>query len=288
MYKYVLVPATGAASDEAVFETALLAARPSSAHLAFLHVRVDVTEVVVSMSTGGLGGGGAVEGVVDRLEAESRQLEGRARQAFEAFCDSNHIPHAAPRPGEGLSAAFTVETGSGAQWIAEYGRFADLVVVGRAQPGREGAMEMLEAALMDTGRPLLVAPAEARPTLLGTVVIAWKDTPEASRAVAAAMPLLEGCEQVVIVTVTEENEPREPTCERLLRTLLWHNPNTTIHQLGREGRRPVDVLLQEAARLDASLVVMGGYSHSRLREVVFGGFTNHILSGAAQPVLMAH
>src|SRR3954449_10528154 len=87
MFKYVLVPATGAASDETVFETALLAARPFAAHLEFLHVRVDVTEVVISMSTGGLGGGGAVQGVVDKLEAESKLIEGRAWQAVEAFCD---------------------------------------------------------------------------------------------------------------------------------------------------------------------------------------------------------
>ena len=77
------------------------------------------------------------------------------------------------------------------------------------------------------------------------------------------------------------------TSERLLRSLRWHNPNTSVRQLGRERRRPVDVLLQEASRLHASLIVMGGYSHSRLR-VVFGGFTNRILSGVDMPVLMAH
>ena len=71
MYKSLLVPATGAAADEAVFQTALMAARPFAAHVEFLHVRVDVTEVVISMSSGGLGGGGAVQGVVDKLEAET-------------------------------------------------------------------------------------------------------------------------------------------------------------------------------------------------------------------------
>ena len=288
MYKYVLVPATGAASDPAVFETALLAARPFSAHLEFLHVRVDVTEIVISLSTGGLGGGGAVQGVVDKLEAESKQVQAQASRLVEDFCLRNDISRGAPRPGEGLSAEFTVETGSDAQWISEYGRFADLVVVGRAQPGREAAMEVLEAALMDTGRPLLVAPATVPKTLLGTVVIAWKDTPEAARAVASALPLLERAERVVIVSVVEEDEAREHTSDRLLRSLRWHNPNTCVRQLGRERRKPVDVMLQEAERVQASLIVMGGYSHSRLREVVFGGFTHRILSGVDIPVLMAH
>ncbi|CAH2604483.1 Universal stress protein [Rhodovastum atsumiense] len=288
MYKYLLVPATGSATDETVFETALLAARPFSAHLEFLHVRVDVTEVVISMSTGGFGGGVAMRGMVDKLDAEARQVEARARQEVGRFCERHGIPRGTPHPGEGLSAEFTVETGSDAQWISEYGRFADLVVVGHAQPGREVAMEVLEAALMDTGRPLLIAPRKVPQTLPGTVVIAWKDTPEAARAVAAALPLIERAERVVIVTVVEGDESREHSSDRLLRTLRWHNANTCVRQLGREGRRPVEVLLAEAGQLQASLIVMGGYSHSRLREVVFGGFTRHILSGIDVPVLMAH
>src|ERR1035437_5420576 len=110
MYKYVLVPATGSASDEAVFETALLAARPFGAHLEFLHVRVDVTEVVISMSTGGLGGGGAVQGGVGKLEAERKRGEGRGWQIGEDFCDRNAKLGGEARPGGGVSAEFTVET----------------------------------------------------------------------------------------------------------------------------------------------------------------------------------
>jgi nucleotide-binding universal stress UspA family protein len=288
MYKHILVPATGAASDLAVFETALLAARPFAGHLQFLHVRVDLSDIVVSMSGGGLGGGAAVAAVVEKLESESRQVEARARQAVEAFCERNAIPREVPRPGEGVSAEFTVETGSDAQWIAEYGRFADLVVAGRTQPGRETGTETLEAALMDTGRPLLVAAPTAPASLLGTIVIAWKDTPEAARAVSAAVPLLERAERIVIVSIVEEDAPREHSSERLLRSLRWHNPNASVCALGRERRKPVDVLLEEAARLGASLIVMGGYSHSRLREVVFGGVTHRVLAGADLPVLLAH
>ena len=204
------------------------------------------------------------------------------------FCDRNGIALGKPGSGGAVSAEFSVETGNDAQWISEYGRFADLVVVGRAQPGRETALEVLEAALMDTGRPLLVAPPTLPQTLLGTIVIAWKDTAEAARAVFAAMPLLQQAAQVVIVSVVEDDAAGEQSSARLLRGLRWHNPNTSVRPLGRERRRPVDVMLQEAERVNASLIVMGGYSHSRLREVVFGGFTNRILSGVDIPVLMAH
>lgn len=287
MYKYLLVPATGAPSDEAVFATAFLAAEPFAGHLEFLHVSVDVTEVVVSMSTGGLGGSGAVQGVVDKLQNEARQTEGRAWQAVQTFCSRHGISREDAR--DRVSAGFVRETGNDAQWISEYGRFADLVVVGRAQPGREMAMEVLEAALMDTGRPLLIASPEAPQSLLGTVVIAWKDTPEAARAVAAALPLIERARDVVILSVSEDEEIPEQGAERLQASLRWHNPAVSLRSIARPNRcKPVEVLLEEVRRLGASLVVMGGYSHSRLREVVFGGFTHRVLAGVDVPVIMAH
>jgi nucleotide-binding universal stress UspA family protein len=288
MFKHILVPATGATTDAAVFATALQAARPSGAHLEFLHVRVDVTEIVVAMTSGGIGGGGAMQGVIDRLEEEAKVQEQKAWQAFATFCGDAGISSGGAQPGSGLSADLAVETGNEAQWLAEYGRFADLVVVGRMRDGQEVAMDVMEAALMDTGKPLLIAPAAAPAKLLGTVVIAWKDAPEAARAVSSAMPFIDKAEKVVILSVGEDEKTREETSERLQRSLRWHNPATTVQHLDRGGRAPVDVLLDAAKAVDASLLIMGGYSHSRLREVVFGGFTQRVLNAADLAVLMAH
>ena len=75
-----------------------------------------------------------------------------------------------------------------------------------------------------------------------------------------------------------------PACN----ALRWHNKATTVQVLGRNGRAPVEILLEGAKAAGATLLVMGGYSHSRLREVVFGGFTKRVLHGAELPVLMAH
>lgn len=288
MYKYLLVPATGSSTDAVVFETAFRVAQPFASHIEFLHVRADVTGVVVSLSTGGIGGGGAVQGVVEQLEAESRAIEAAARAGVVAFCAAHAIALGSGAPADALSAEFTVEVGSDAQWVAECGRFADLVVLGRAQPGQESAAEVLETALMDTGRPLLIAARVAPENLLGTIVIAWKDTPEAARAVVAAMPLLERAAKVLILTVNEEDKAVKADCERLRHALGWHTRNLELRCLSRGRRRPVDVLLEEATRENAGLIVMGGYSHSRLHEVVFGGFTSQILAGIDIPVLIAH
>src|SRR5277367_5661233 len=104
MFKHILVPATGAATDAAVFATALLAARPSGAHLEFLHVRVDVTEIVVAMTSGGVGSGTAMQGVVDRLEDETKAQEQKAWQAFAGFCGDAGISNGGGQSGAGLSA----------------------------------------------------------------------------------------------------------------------------------------------------------------------------------------
>jgi nucleotide-binding universal stress UspA family protein len=141
---------------------------------------------------------------------------------------------------------------------------------------------------MDTGKPLLIAPATAPASLGRRVVIAWKDTPEAARAVSCALPFIARAEQVTIVSVADDAESQDPSTARLLRALLWHNKATDARSLVRGDSSAVEVLHREAASLSADLLVMGGYSHSRLRQVVFGGFTRSTLGGADIPVLMAH
>lgn len=186
-----------------------------------------------------------------------------------------------------MSAEFSLEQGSQSAWVAQYGRFADLVVMGRGGPD-DGAADVLEAALMDTGKALLIAPASVPASLGRRVVIAWKDTPEAARAVSCALPFIGRAEQVTIVSVADDAESQDTSGARLLRALRWHNPSVALRQVMRESSSAVEVLHREAESLSADLIVMGGYSHSRLREVVFGGFTRSTLGSATVPVLMAH
>lgn len=287
MFKNLLVPTTGGAADAPVFATARLAAQAFAGHLEFLHVRIDTTEVLMSMTAGGIGGGDAVQSVIDRMEAEAETNAAAARQAASDMLAAAGIPLRDSPDGTGPSAQISQETGSQSAWVAQYGRFADLVVMGRGLPD-EGAAETLEAALMDTGKPLLIAPTAAPASLGRRVVIAWKDTPEAARAVSCALPFIGQAEQVTIVTVLDDADANDESGNRLLRALRWHNKAVAVRTLARGGASPADVLHREAEALGADLLVMGGYSHSRLREVVFGGFTRRTLGAAAIPVLMAH
>ncbi len=287
MFKSLLVPTTGGPGDAAVFATARLAAQTFGAHLEFLHVRVDTSEVLMSMTAGGVGGGDAVQVVIDRMDAEADATATTARQAVADLLAGAGIPLRDEPDGSFPSAQISQETGNQSAWVAQYGRFADLVLMGRGGPD-DGAAETLEAALMDTGKPLLIAPATAPDTLGKRIVIAWKDTPEAARAVSCALPFIGQADQVTIVTVLDDADAKDESGSRLQRALRWHNKAVEVRTLLRGSASAADVLHREAEALGADLMVMGGYSHSRLREVVFGGFTRRTLGSAGIPVLMAH
>jgi nucleotide-binding universal stress UspA family protein len=284
---YVLVPATGFDTDGPVFATALAAARLLPAHLEFLHVRVDVQAALTAMASADMGGGAGYGEILEALEQDAANRQSAAESVFRDFCEREGVPASADALAAVPSAEWRLETGDEAGWLAEHGRAADLVVVGRARNGEAVAMDLLEAALMETGRPMLIAPPRPPGGLAGVVAIAWKDRPEAARAVAAEF-FLTTADRVVILTVAEDERTDEASSERLSHALRWRNSRTTLQPLKRGDRPAVEVLLEGAAAAKADLLVMGGYGHSRVREVIFGGFTRHILRHADLPVLMAH
>jgi nucleotide-binding universal stress UspA family protein len=165
---------------------------------------------------------------------------------------------------------------------------ADLIVASRGQPGADAdARSTLEAALLETGRPLLIPAASRRFTAEPErVAIAWKPTPQAARAVTAALPFLARAKTVNVLTVEEEAVPRDDT-GRLVEYLEWHGIKPSVKRLG-DGAHRGPAALVAAVSDGYGLLVMGGYGHARLREWAFGGFTQQILGDAPVPVLIAH
>ena len=133
----------------------------------------------------------------------------------------------------------------------------------------------------------MISPAAGLATLPETIVIAWKATPEAARAVGAAMPLLSTAKQILIVTVAEDQGLSDEEGARLLTSLRWHGFNVSMRRLPPGPQGAASTLLAAAGE-QAALIVMGAYGNSRLRQWIFGGFTRHILRGAEVPVLMMH
>jgi nucleotide-binding universal stress UspA family protein len=288
MIKTILAAATGADTDNAVFASALAVARPFAAHLEVLHVRVDAAAMAVTMSSEG-GGSALVAGLVERLEEDADRREQQARELFDRFCAREGLAIAEAPPGPAApSAQWLREVGAEPYWITEHGRAADLIVLGRPADGVGIAPETIETALLDSGRPLLIPPSPGMVELPQTVVIAWKASREAAHAVTAALPLLTLAKDIRILTVAEEEDVSTEEGSRLMTNLRWRGLQVAAERLTPVGHSAADTLVNAAAERGA-LLVMGGYGHTRLRELIFGGFTRHVLETAtAVPVLIAH
>ena len=289
MIKSILVPVSGNETDMACFAAALPLALAFAAHIDALHVRVDPLEIAMTMSTEGAGGV-LLQGIIDDLTRDADANEAKARSRFAELCSKAAVPLGTTPPTASTkpSAEWHVETGQEARWMAAYGVTADLVVAPRGVAGQDAiARSTLEALLLETGRPLLIpGSAPASPKLAERVAVAWKPTPQASRAVACAMPLLTRAKEVVVLTV-EEEEGRRDDADRLVAYFGWHGIAATIERQAPGPHGAAETMLAGAAAR-AELLVMGGYGHTRLREWVFGGFTQRVLNEASLPVLIAH
>jgi len=288
MIKTILVPAMGSETDVGVFASALAVARPLGAHLGFLHICIDAATFAATI-TPEVSSGHVLTDMINRMEEEAQKREQKAKQLFETFCRREGLVVAETPPIQSeRSARWLRENGSESYWLAEYARTADLLVVGRPDDDQRVRSDMLEAALINSGRPLLILPSVPISALPDTVVIAWKATPEAARAVTAAMPFLSLAKQIVIMTVAEdETTIEEEGAARLMANLRWDGFTASVRRLQPSPHGAAETLLA-AAREYAALLVMGGYGHSRLREWIFGGFTQRILRAAEIPVLIAH
>jgi nucleotide-binding universal stress UspA family protein len=287
MIKTILVPATGNQTDDAVFTSALAAARVFNAHLDFLHVRVDAAAMAAAMATDG-SGAAMVGGLVERIDEEATRREDTAKQRFERFCERERLAiEDIPAGQRSPTAQWLRRTGDEAYWVREYGRAADLLVVGHPADDQGVSIDTIEGALVGTGRPVLLVPTTPLVSIPETIVIAWKASPEAARAVTAAMPLLSNAKRILIVTVAEEQGLSDEEGARLMIALTWHGLNVSTRHLRPDRLGAADTLLA-AATEEKALVVMGAYGHNRLREWIFGGFTEHVLRSAAVPVLMMH
>ena len=161
MFKYILVPATGADTDAPVFSTALAVARLSGSHLEFLHVGIDMQQTLTAIVTGdmGMGAGIGYGRILESLEQDVAARRKKAEQAFHDLCERERLAISSDLSTDLPSAEWRMEIGDEPAWLAEHGRTADLLVIGRAREGETVAMNVLEACLMATGRAGVVGPA---------------------------------------------------------------------------------------------------------------------------------
>ncbi len=295
MIKTIIVPAMGDRGDETRFATALAAARRFGAHIEFLHLRLapDQAAALSAPTEVGIAISGA--GAWDIIEEKNRRRASRAHKSFAEFCEHAALPLAdrAPGPGPGsVSAAWRETIGEEIDGLIDAARLNDLLVI-RSGP-QTGAQryglspDAAGAVLLRAGRPLLLAPARAPSSLGGTIVVAWKDAADSARAVTAAMPFLGRADRVVILNVEDDAASATGSVDALVERLRWHGLPVIGACIAAGRRSGIEAVVAQARALNADLLVMGGYGHGRMRELVFGGFTRHVLTKAELPVFLFH
>ncbi len=278
----------GGSGSEAALMAALNLGRRFSAQVELLHVEIDADSAVPMVGEGM--SGAAVEQLVQSLRAEAEQRRERARGLYEKHCvaaglnvvDADFVT----APGT-FAVCFRHLVDREINQVLHFGRLSDLIVMARPGAEEEGGLSAtFDAALFDSGRPVLLVPTTPTRGLGSTVAIAWDRSREATRAVGAALPLLTAAEKVVILTASEPGREAEPSELAAYLALHGVEARTWAFTLGTGSLG--DALLAEAGKAVADLLVMGAYGHSRLREMVLGGVTRSILGDAAIPVLLMH
>lgn len=170
-------------------------------------------------------------------------------------------------------------------------RSADEFVAIRSNGAPNEPQRMAESVLFGAGRHLMLVPdGQARRYGFNHIMIAWNGSREAARAMAEAMPYLHGAKSVGIVVVTDEPPVEDQALlgQEAATHLKHHGIDAALHHIVGNGREAGAVIVAEAQRRDADLIVMGGYGHSRLREILLGGATREVMHSAPVPLLIAH
>ncbi len=270
----------------ATMETAFLIGRDLNCHVRVLHVRPDPASAVPLV--GEAMSGAMVDEMMTACEREGTSRAQEVRAMFDQFCGRYAIPVTDEPPGPPeMSAAYLEEVGIEDELVALRGRMADMIVVGRPKGDEEPALQAtLNAALMESGRPVLAAPRDPITSIGKSVAIAWNGSAEAARAITHAMPFLIKADSVTIL-VAEEGDHIAPASELDIH-LAWHGVSCDIRKVVPSGGAVGASILKAAGDCKADLMVMGAYTHSRLRQLILGGVTRHVLDHAPLPVLLTH
>jgi nucleotide-binding universal stress UspA family protein len=277
--KTMLVYVPSDKNAAAVLAPAVRIAAENGAHLIGFHLTPDLPiygEFPAEIS----------DEVIERLLKAGNDAASAAKAAFE-----DHVQAA------GLShewRCFTASYGMGADLIVQHGHTADLIVCGKAAGDVPDAWpDFAEIAIMRSGRPVLLMPPNAESTkqIGKRAVIAWNDTREAARAVFDSLPLIKDAEIVRALTFIEKDSHR-PAAEalgaNLIDALSRHGIGATFDICYASAGVTGEAILSKLQEEGCDLLIMGGYSHSRFRELVFGGVSRDILRESWLPTLVSH
>lgn len=290
-FKHILVPLFGLDSDRTALDAALAIARANQGHIQALHAVADPLKTTPLMVDVGV----AIAEVVAAAERHAEARSTQAKSAFDSWLRASNVALAdRPEPHPGATAEFRAEKGQESELLARFGRLTDLIVM--ARPKSEQALDLVavavEDALFAAGRPVLLIPSDCTPAhleamLRGSVIISWNGSIEAIRSINAALELLRDRPRVRVINVQDSHAGVQSAAD-LVHYLAWHGIPASVAETAEGSGSIAEKLLVSARDAEAGLLVMGAYTHSRLKHLVLGGVTSHMIDAANVPVFMTH
>jgi nucleotide-binding universal stress UspA family protein len=258
------------AEDPSAFELASKIARTFNARLIGLE---PPSYGVMSMAWADAGMGAPIGGGLAE-DAEERQRVAAVKQAFE-------------QRASGLTSEWKSADDSGPTAIGIIGRAYDLIVM--PQPGALPKMpeSVFETALFDSGRPVLVVPPGYSGMVGKRILFAWNGSTESARAISLAMPMLSGADTIEVLSVEGAMVPG-PTSAEIAESLSAHGLKVTSQHAKPGTRSAGQTIVDTAVAVGADMIVKGAYTQSRLRQMIFGGMTRHLIMNSPMPVLFSY
>jgi nucleotide-binding universal stress UspA family protein len=283
--KSIFIPLERTPQLQAQLETAILVARKFGAHIAGAAPRSDFRSVII-----GAGGIGAVAPIP--FEDFDEQDRARAEDIHTTFLRSlsgaGILIQDRAAPSGNLAASWIERVEPGDLAIGRLARLYELSVLARPGAGDQAPRrELLETVLFESGRPLLMTPPRAPSRIGSNIVIAWNGSTETARVISFAMPFLKEAERVLILTV-EGGMVEGPSGAELRSSLMLSAISAESRHIESTSQATGRTILDVCLREGADLLIKGAYTNSRLRQLIFGGATDHILVNANLPVLFAH
>jgi len=281
-YRKLLQPVTTNAYGPAALDLAFMLARDFEAQLNAVVVRMDSRDIA-PLAGEGLSAA-MIEDMIAVTEREAVERSRAAQGLFERLLAGYGLPLA---PNDGACATLQIVSGQEELLIPGMARLSDLTILPHPCAEEEaGASECLHAVLFESGRPVLIAPKTAPAAIGERCCVAWNGTVEASSALAAMLPWLKRAKAVRILHAGDYQR-NGPGAEEVLPYLRLHGVDADLAGFTPINRDVGAGMLLAAQEFGADLLGMGAYSHSRLRQLILGGVTRHVLGHAKITVLMA-
>ncbi|WP_420347891.1 universal stress protein [Pelagibius sp.] len=281
----ILVPVRGDGLGEGVLDHAWALAKRHVAHLEVLHCRPKPQDMIpygVPIPAS------LMKTITTSATALADEEEGQIRKLFDDYCAKRDILEvdSFPWPMDRVSATWREATGKQANIIGRRGRLADLIAVAQPDQDRNLGLNTLQAALLESGKLVLMCPSRPVESLGARVAVAWNGSGEAARAMTTALPILREADAVTLLAPGDTKLP--VAVEEAKIYLDTHGVTSACEQFTAKSSAVAQTLLDSARRLGCDCLLMGAYGQSRQRELILGGVTQYVVDNTDLPILFMH